>query len=158
MRIMSITQQNLNTRPCVQNNQPNFKGLFVRENPIALEKLFPKGSVGAKALDVFELIINKGTSKHLRVTVSPLQKNEVEKIILLKNGLPNGRAETNLKVVVDDINPDAEYEDLGITHEYLGEQKDLDSNLRGLMQKILDDFGYYVNWQGIAEALKSVKP
>lgn len=154
MGIMPITQQHLNIRPCVKNNQLNFKGVFVRENPLTLDKMFPVNSVGAKALDVFEQIIHKGTNKHLRVTVSPMPEKEAVPVMFFKEGLPDGGgAMQNLKINLADNNPENKpfSEDIGA---YLNPEQDVNTNISKIMIKLLDQFGDYINWQGMAEALK----
>lgn len=159
MRVMPVTQQNLNNRPCVQNNQPNFKGTFLRENPLALDRVFTAGSVGAKVLDVFEQIINKGTNKHLIVTVEPMPEKEAASVMFFKEGLPDGGgAMQNLKITWADKNPEAEKAFEETIGAYIGSERDVNINVSELIKKLLNQFNDYINWEDIAEALKAVKP
>lgn len=155
MRIMQITQQNLNNRLCVQNSQPNFKGTFIRENPLALEKTFPKGSVGAKVLDVLELIVDKCTAKHLRVTAEPMPTKEAEDILFMTNEGTRGSAITNLKLTAVEKRPEVPGEGFQTTlRTYVGENYgDANYNANSLIQELtLGQFDF--DWLGIAEALK----
>jgi hypothetical protein len=154
MRVMPITQQNLNNRPYVQNNQPNFKGLFVRENLLALERVFPKGSVGAKVLDVFEQIVNKCTNRHFHVTVEPMPKNEANLVMFFEEGLSDGGAMQNLKITWADKKPEAKKSFTETVGAYVDEERDVNTNISNIMKNLLDQFGDYINWEGIAAALE----
>ncbi len=159
MRIMPLMQQNLNNRPCVQNNQPNFEGVFVRENPLILEKVFPKGSVGAKVLDVVEVLVNKYTAKHLRVTAEPMPAGEAEEILLMANNEVRVSAMTNLKLTAVENRPEVPGEGFQTTlRAYVGDKYgDVNNNANFLIQELtLPQFDF--DWQGIAEALKTIKP
>lgn len=170
MRIMPLVQQNLNNRPCVKNNQPNFNGIFVRENPHELEKMFPRtfvgaevldkvtpnDSVGAKVLDILELIINsKATSPHLRVTVSPVTEKSAGGGVLFfdPEKLTLWEERNNLEINLADVRPEnkASEETIGV---YLDPEESVDTNISGIMSKLLDRFKGYFNWENIAQALR----
>lgn len=79
MRVMPITQQNLNTKPCAINNQPNFKGTFVKG---ALGELDAAGSLPRRVIDTFGRIVEFGADKFLTVTARELKPDEPSQVLL----------------------------------------------------------------------------
>lgn len=161
MRIMQITQQNLNNKQCVQNNQPNFQGIFVKE---ALGELDAVGSLSRRVIDVFGEIVKFGTDKFLKVTVRKLEKNEPIKFLLspcyhTKPEHDFKHHSQNLRYTLVDTKTGKEE----FIEQFVCSEKNDDQNVTvnesvaSLLQTLMEKFPQRMNLEGVAKRLKGSK-
>lgn len=146
---MPITQQNLNNRPCVQNNQPSFSGSFTQENPTELVKVFPVDSTSAGAVDIFGEFVKHCTVSNLAVTVSKPLKGQLMEI--------GGEADlsiSNIQILATDLSSKA----TKVFQHYLNPEVSVNENTNRLVRSLMRVCPEHMDWKNLAEVLKTVKP
>ena len=156
MRIMPIAQQNLNNRPCVKNNQPNFKGVFVKE---MLGELDKSGSIGARILDAFKTLVEKGTDSLLKVTargVKPEETNSLCSFMVKCPELEFRMRACNLRVICLDIETGKEiFMDEFVSLEKNPDaQQNVNQTLLSLLKGLVEKVPEHMNLEGLVTALK----
>ena len=151
MRIVPISQQNLNKKPYVKYNQPNFNGVFRVGNPEELAKVFTEGSMVAKVLDIFQTIVEKATDKSLTVEVHPTSTISEGVLVFSRQEGTSLFIKPNLKIEYANDAPEDVFS--GNIKTYVGEEFDLARNVDLLIKKLMGK-GIKIDWEGIATALK----
>lgn len=157
---MLITQQNLNNKPCVQNNQPNFKGTFVKE---ALGELDAAGSLSRRVIDAIGGIVEFGADKFLKVTARKLKPEEhSDALFMCYHTRPEHDHKIhhqNLRFTVEDASSGEEH----IIDHFVCEERNNDLTLTvnqdvfSVLATLMEKFPQRLNLEGLAEALKKSK-
>lgn len=160
MRVMSITHQNLNNRPCVQSNQPNFKGYIPIKSPITLlDSLFAADSKEMAAVKIFEKLVEHCTDLVTIVWLKEVPKIEADASkVKLQSRAKNkvaSKADPK-KSLSEETKPNLRIEcrnhhsditgDINVFDAYLDPKKSIDQNVAVLMQRLIDTIPEHIDW------------